>query len=89
MPYLYTEAEASPVENILDIQSPVVSDSFYGGKEFGIEVVSGTFQFCAGAAITALNPTYTAGDKLIISLSQEAKLRILATAQNNSFKISG
>jgi hypothetical protein len=89
IPYLYTEAEAVPVENILDINSPVVSEAFYGGKEFAIEVLVGTFQFAAGAPITAVNPSYTVGDKLVISLSEAAQLRLEATAQNDSFQITG
>ena len=86
LPAIITEAEVAPVENILQITPPNYSSVLL--QEYMIEVITGTYQFAAGIALTAENPTYTAGDKVIISLKDGLKLRYLATAQNDSFKIS-
>jgi len=88
-PYKYVELEAVPVENILTFDVPVISEAFYGGKEFSIKVTIGTFQFSSGSPITADSPFYTVDDVFFISLSEVSKLRILAEAQDNSFNISG
>lgn len=88
-PFKYVEAEAVPVDNVLEFDVPVVSEAFYGGKEFQIVVVVGTFQFSSGSVVSALSPSYTVGDSFFISLSQYSKLNFKATAQNDEFKISG
>ena len=86
LPGEITELQVTPVENILDITT--VFQSATQLREYTIEVITGSFKFCVGKAISAENPLYAAGDKVILTMSEEHKLRFLATAQNNVFNIA-
>jgi len=84
LPALVTETEAVPVENIININAP-----FGGGEvEIGLEVITGSFQFASGAAITAENPIFTATEKTFVTVSKYSQLRFLAAAQNDDFRIT-
>lgn len=86
IPYLYTEAEAVPVENILDITAEIIKHTRQAFDTLYIEVTVGTFQFASGETITSDSPTYTVGDKVPISVSQTHPLHLKAAAQNDAFK---
>jgi len=88
VPSKVVEAEAVPVENILSITDPGEFANPKAKKEYNILVTVGTFQFAAGAAIGASNPSYTVNGEVRITLSGLKQLRFKAAAQNDAFEIS-
>lgn len=88
LPYLYTEAEAVPVENILSITAESYLLTASKSDVVKIKVTVGTFQFSSGQAITAESPTYTVGEEVSIKISRAHQLRLKAAATGNAFKAS-
>lgn len=86
VPASVIEAEAVPVENILQITTPDQSPS--QSRLYTIVVKVGTYQFAVGKALAAENPAYTVAGELKLTLSQLHKLRFLATTQNDRFDIT-
>lgn len=89
------ETELVPVENVLIINAPNANvgykNSISGkgsGRIFKIEVLIGSFQFAAGVAISASNPSYAATKTLELSLSETNQLRFKAATQNDKFIIT-
>lgn len=87
MPYKYTEAEAVPVENILNITAPIIQHTKEAYDILFLKVTVGTFQFSSGSTITAESPSYTVGDTIPpISISKTYPLHIKAVAQSDVFE---
>jgi hypothetical protein len=88
LPYLYTEAEAVPVENILDITAGIIQHTKEVYDTVRIKVTVGTFQFSSGETITAESPTYTIGETVELRISKSWPLHLKAVAQNDAFKMA-
>lgn len=53
-----------------------------------IEIVTGTFRFSVGAAITGDEPQYTEGEKLPVTFTDELDLHFKATTNGDQFKLT-
>ena len=89
LPYKYIEAQASPVENILDITAGIIPQTKEAYDVVFLKITVGSFQFSSGETITSDSPTYTVGDEIPpISISKTYPLHLKAVAQNDSFNMA-
>lgn len=86
IPFLVVAADTN--DNVLAL--PVALNKTLGNpvRTLYIEVIAGSFQFAVGAVVTAANPTYTDGDKVIISCSDDLPLHFKAGVAAQSFSFS-
>lgn len=75
-------------DNVLDIKAPIAGDAFYGGLVFGLKVITGSFQFASGKVISAENPSYAAGEKEFLTLSENSPLHFVAGSASDVFQIT-
>jgi hypothetical protein len=87
-PGLITAADTN--DNVLTIPDTLAPVLGSPQRTAFIEVTVGTFRFSSGTVLTgAVNePTYTVGNKVIITFTQELPLHFKATTAADAFKIS-
>jgi hypothetical protein len=88
LPFIYTEAEAVPVNNVLNITAGIIQHTKEVQDEVRIKVTVGTFQFSVGAVPTVNSASYTVNEEVTLKISKSWPLYFKGTALNDAFKIA-